>query len=111
MKPKLNEAHFLTAIIAITYCTASLWALKQGQPWDPQRFGIGGGALASGLGAWIGIRGYSRDGTKDYARDFNQTLGDNLFSRDNRGPFSMGRDSETQRRPRENDHPDNPDGP
>ena len=105
MKSKPNEAHFLSAAIAITYCAGSLWALKQGQPWDPQRFGIGAGALASGLGAWLGLRGYSRDS------NFTQTLGNDSFSRDNRESFRLRGNTENRDSTRESHHPDNPDQP
>jgi hypothetical protein len=53
-----DEARIGALCLIATFCYNSYTAvvLSATHTFDPQTFGIGAGALAAGLGAWLGLR-------------------------------------------------------
>ena len=52
----VDDARIAAFLIVLTFLGNSIMAIVKGQPWDPQQFGIGAGALAGGIGIWFGQR-------------------------------------------------------
>ena len=48
-------AAFMVVVTFMVNSTTSVW-MSQTHTFDPQAFGIGAGALATGLGLWFGVR-------------------------------------------------------
>jgi hypothetical protein len=53
----LDDARIAAFTLIVTYCGSALYSLYLDQPWKPQDFGIGAGALAAGVGGWFKLRG------------------------------------------------------
>jgi len=56
-KGELDDARVAAFLLVLTYIVASIYAIQQGQTWNPKDFGIGAGALVLGIGGWFGFRG------------------------------------------------------
>lgn len=52
-----DDGRIAAFLMMLTYVGNSTYALYLGQPWHPQDFGIGAGALVAGLGALLRLRG------------------------------------------------------
>lgn len=53
-----DEARIGAMLVILTFCGNSIASvvMSSTHTFDPQSFGIGAGALAAGLGAWLGLR-------------------------------------------------------
>lgn len=53
-----DEARIGAGLLIVTFCGNSIASvvMSSTHAFDPQTFGIGAGALAAGLGAWLGLR-------------------------------------------------------
>lgn len=51
-----DDARVAAFLIVLAFIFNSVLAIFKGQPWNPQEFGIGAGALAAGVGVWFGQR-------------------------------------------------------
>lgn len=52
-----DDGRIAAFVLMLTYVGCSVYAVHLGQPWHPQDFGIGAGALVAGLGALLKLRG------------------------------------------------------
>lgn len=85
-----DEAHFLSLALVIMYCVVTLWAyLHNDQTLAPEQLGVGIGALASGLGAWLGLRDYGRANNRGYNANVNsiQVFDDSNSAKSNSSTF------------------------
>ena len=52
----VDDARIAAFMMVVSFIGNSAFALYKGQPWNPQEFGLGAGALAAGVGVWFGQR-------------------------------------------------------
>lgn len=52
-----DDGRIAAFLLMLTYIGNSVYAVYLGQVWHPQDFGIGAGALVTGLGALLKLRG------------------------------------------------------
>ena len=52
----IDDARIAAFLMVLSFIGNSAFALYKGQPWNPQEFGLGAGALAAGVGVWFGQR-------------------------------------------------------
>ncbi|MHB1023320.1 MAG: hypothetical protein ACYC0Z_13015 [Acidobacteriaceae bacterium] len=52
-----DDARVAAFLVILSFVGNSAFALYKGQPWNPQEYGLGAGALAAGIGVWFGQRG------------------------------------------------------
>lgn len=51
-----DEARVMSVLLVLGFVASGLWDLANGSAFNPKDWGIGAGALAAGIGGWMGLR-------------------------------------------------------